>query len=347
MPAHRRHQAPRRLDEFAFIALIKNRFGRVPRRVAMGIGDDAAVVRGSPTRDWLVTTDLLTEDVHFSLDTTSFDDLGYKAAAANLSDIAAMGGTPVCLLIALAIPRTVSQSDVSRLYRGIHRACRPHRVSLIGGDTSSSRAGLFLNITMIGEIARGAAILRSGADPGDLLYVSGTLGESLAGLMLLSKTTARGVRPGLGSADRTRLIRRHRRPTPRVALGLALASQRLATAMIDVSDGLSGDLAHICEESRVGALLDRTALPLSPPLRKFAMLAGASAESLALQGGEDYELLFTVPPRHEQAVRRIGRLLRVPVTRIGRIMPARFGMKVMDHEGRSVHLTVTSYRHFT
>jgi thiamine-monophosphate kinase len=347
MPARRRHQGSRRLDEFAFINLIKRRFGHVPSRVSVGIGDDAAVVSGSPTQDWVVTTDLLVEEVHFCLDTISFEDLGYKAAAANLSDIAAMGGTPTCLLMAIAIPKTVSRSDVSRLYQGIHRACRPYGVSLIGGDTSFSRAGLFLNITLIGEIARGRAVLRSGARPGDLLYVSGSLGESLAGLMLLGKASARRVRPGLGSADQTRLIRKHRHPTPRMKLGQSLASRRLATAMIDLSDGLSGDLAHICEESRVGALLDRTALPLSPTLRRFAALTGVSAESLALQGGEDYELLFTVPPRHEQAVQRVGRRLRVPVTRIGRIMPAPYGMKERNRNGNLKNLAATSYRHFT
>ena len=347
MPARRRHQGSRRLDEFAFINLIKRRFGRIPSRVPVGIGDDAAVVHSSSTRDWLVTTDLLAEGVHFCLDTTSFDDLGYKAAAANLSDIAAMGGTPTYLLMALAIPKTLSQFDLSRLYQGLHRACRPHRVRLIGGDTSSSRAGLFLNIILIGECARDRAILRSGARPGDLLYVSGTLGESLAGLRLLGKTPARVHRIGLGNHDRARLIRRHRHPTPRVELGQSLASRRLATAMIDLSDGLSGDLAHICEESRVGVLLDRTALPLSPALRRFAALTGLSAESLALQGGEDYELLFTVPPQHEQAVQRVGRQLRVPLTKIGRIMPARFGTKERNRHGNVKNLGVTSYRHFT
>lgn len=347
MPARRRHQGPRRLEEFAFINLIKRQFGRVSRQVPMGMGDDAAVVRGSSTRDWVVTTDLLAENVHFSLDTTSLDDLGYKAAVANLSDIAAMGGSPAYLLIALAIPTTLSLSDLSRLYRGLRQACRQFGVSLIGGDTSSSGAGLFLTITLIGEIARGRAVLRSGARPGDLLYVSGTLGESLAGLRLLEKTFTRGIRRGLAPVDRARLIARHRRPTPRVALGQALASRRLATAMIDLSDGLSGDLVHICAESRVGALLDRAALPLSPSLQCFSALTGIPAESLALQGGEDYELLFTLSPRHEAAVQSLGRQLRVPVTRIGHMMPARFGMKLRDRHGSLKDLAVTGYRHFT
>ncbi|MEX5213215.1 MAG: thiamine-phosphate kinase [Nitrospiraceae bacterium] len=346
MPARRRHQVPRGLDEFALINLIKQRFGRVSRRVSVGVGDDAAVVRGSP-QDWLVTTDLLVEGVHFSLGTISFDDLGYKAAVANLSDIAAMGGTPTSLVVALAIPNTISQADLSRLYRGIHRACRPHKVNLIGGDTSSSRGGLFVSVTLIGEVARGRAILRSGARPGDLLYVSGRLGESRAGLMLLDQAQAPRIRPGLGRADRARLIGRHRRPTARVTLGQALASQRLATAMIDLSDGLSGDLAHLCEESRVGALLDCSTLPFSPALRRFAMLVGSSADLLALQGGEDYELLFTLSPRHEAAVVRLGRRLNVALTRIGLMMPARFGMKQRDGHGNLKDLVITSFRHFT
>jgi thiamine-monophosphate kinase len=329
------------LDEFQFINHVRRRFGNTASSVARGIGDDAAVFTPRKGCQTVLTTDLLVEGVHFDLKTAPFEDIGYKSAAANLSDIAAMGASPDYALISLAVPSSLSRSDINRFYRGFMSACRRHGVQLIGGDTSASRRDLFVNITLVGSVATGHAITRQGARVGDLLYVTGTIGDSLAGLALLSGRTL-----NLPDSTRHYLIRRHLRPSPRLEVGLALSEHRLATSAIDVSDGLSGDLRHICLESEVGVEVDQSALPLSNQLRTYARVRAADAVDLALQGGEDYELLFTISPRNrqklqEQAGRLIGRL-----SCIGIIRPQKFGLQLRDATGRMRRLPQLSYRHF-
>ncbi|HKO32020.1 MAG TPA: thiamine-phosphate kinase, partial [Nitrospiraceae bacterium] len=267
-----RTNARRTIREFDLIRALQRRHGRrhIPS-VIQGIGDDAAVVT-SQAGEWTVlTTDLLTEGVHFDLRTATMSDIGFRAATANLSDIAAMGGTPQHLLVALAIPRTGTSRHVHQLYRGMMAACRPHRIGLIGGDTSASRSGWFLNMTLIGIVPPRKALFRSGARIGDLLYVTGTIGDASAGLSLLNEPPPRTKRDPWASTlsrkHRQFLIERHLRPTARIAEGRWLSAHRLATSAIDISDGLSGDLRHICEESHVGADIDLCALPLSPACR--------------------------------------------------------------------------------
>ena len=335
-----------RLTEFPLIQDLARRFGRTGASVLRGIGDDTAVIRIPPGRLSLVTTDLLAEGIHFDLVTSGLDAVGYKAAVANLSDIAAMGGTPRYLLVSLAVPAGRTSSDVFELYQGMMRACRPHGVELIGGDTSASRQGLFINLTVLGEARPGRLLLRSGARVGDLLYVTGTLGDSLAGLALLTSSSGTSRWRHLSPADRRYLIRRHLHPEARLRMGQLLASGRLATAAIDLSDGLSGDLAHLCEESDLGVLVDGAALPLSPALRRYAKAAGLAAQDLALTGGEDYELLFAVPPHRRSQVERLARRAGCPVTRIGRFEAKAFGRKLAGTDGALRPLLVTSYRHF-
>lgn len=335
---------PSALDEFALIDRIRSRIRRLPSDVVVGIGDDAAVVRGRSVGQWVFTTDLLADQVHFSLATTTLPDLGYKAAAANLSDLAAMGSTPRFLLVDVAIPARMTEEHILGFYRGLTAICRSHGVAIIGGDTSSSHAGLFIAITAIGQTDAGGAIQRKGARVGDLLFVSGTLGDSLAGLLLL-QPTARHV-DRLSPIARRVLLHRHRRPSPRVALGTALAARRLATAMIDLSDGLSGDLPHLCRRSAVGALVEEAKLPVSKALQAFAQATGRSSTELALQGGEDYELLFTVAPTRRKDVLALGKRLGIALTEIGRITPARSGRQLRLASGARVPLPVTSYRHF-
>lgn len=319
--------------------------GALPPDVRVGIGDDAAVIRTRTAgSDWIVTTDLLAEHVHFTRTTTPFFDLGYKSAAANLSDLAAMGATPRFLLVAIALPSSITTAEVTTLYRGLNACCRPHGVCVIGGDTSASRSDLFITITAIGQVASGRAVLRRGARVGDALYVSGTIGDSLAGLRLLQATGRRAS--GISTTHADKLIKRHRRPTARVALGAALARARLATAMLDLSDGLSGDLPHLCRNSQVGATVDATQLPISRALKAYADTTHQSVVDLALQGGEDYELLFTVAPPNERAVAALAKQLRVPLTRIGRIVPRGQGLTLCNADGTSQRWTVTAYRHF-
>jgi thiamine-monophosphate kinase len=334
---------PHTIQEFAFIEGLHRRFGKTGRGVVLGIGDDAALLRVSPGEDFVATTDLLVEGVHFTLTTASYEDVGYKAAAANISDIAAMGGRPQYLLVSIAIGPAHGRSQLHGLYRGIMTACRPHGIQLVGGDTSASRRDLFLNVTLTGSVARGKALRRDGARPGDLVYVTGTLGDSLAGLCLLAKRPPR-LRGGPQLVSS--LIARHLRPSPRVEIGRALSTRGLATAGIDLSDGLSGDLVHLCRQSRVGAEIDIEALPVSAALETYAQRLGADPADLARQGGEDYELLFTVTPRNAARISSLARAATCRITRIGVIQPKSAGMRVRDRAGRLRPWKNVSYEHF-
>lgn len=334
-----------RLHEFRLIEQVRRAFGRTGPEVIRGIGDDAAIVAPSRGRELVLTTDLLVEGVHFDPRTASIEDIGYKAAIANLSDIAAMGARPEYALVSIALPPGWTTPQVLRLYRGITEACRPQGVTLIGGDTSASPYGLFLNLTVVGSVPTGRALMRSGARPGDLLYVTGTLGDSLAGLALLSRGNRRRT-PGLNASARSFLIARHRRPVALSRLGQLLSIHRLASAAIDVSDGLSGDLRHLCEQSRVGAEVRADALPLSPALRAYARSSNTDPVALALRGGEDYELLFTVPPAKRPSLHRLARHAGRPLTCVGVIRPRAFGVRLRDMTGRLRPLPVTSYVHF-
>lgn len=339
------------IHEFDLIRALHRRHGRRTPSLIQGIGDDAAVITSRAGQWTVLTTDLLTEGVHFDLRTATMADIGFRAAAANLSDIAAMGGTPQYLLVALAIPRTGTRRHVLQLYRGMMAACRPHQVGLIGGDTSASSGGWFLSLTLIGMVPPRKVLFRNGARIGDLLYVTGTIGDALAGLRLLNDTPPRAKghpRTGaLSTRHRQFLIRRHLRPTARVAEGQWLNTDRFATSAIDISDGLSGDLRHICKESHVGVELDLDALPLSPACRAYAAARELDPVDLALTGGEDYELLFTASPRQRPRLERTALERGFSLTCIGKIHPFRFGIQAVSSHGRRHRLANTSYEHFT
>jgi thiamine-monophosphate kinase len=278
-------------------------------------------------------------------------DIGFRAAAANLSDIAAMGATPQYLLVSLAIPRTGASHHVHQLYRGMMAACRPHHVALIGGDTSASDSGWFLSLTLVGTVPPRKALFRNGARIGDYLYVTGTIGDSLAGLRLLSEPTLRTKRHShtapLSARHRQFLIGRHLRPTARVEEGRWLSANRFATSAIDLSDGLSGDLRHICENSHVGVELNLGALPLSSACRAYAAARKLDSVDLALTGGEDYELLFTVSPRQRRRLEHSTIEQGFSITCIGTIRHYRFGMQALTPYGARRRLAITSYEHFT
>jgi len=346
MASKARRTAVSSLREFELINLLQRRHGRGGLSVVRGIGDDAAVVAPAAGRQLVLTTDLLAEGVHFDLRTASFEDVGYKAAIANLSDIAAMGARPEHVLVALAVPASRTRSDILRLYAGLMSACRPYRVSLIGGDTSASSRGLFVSLTVTGSVPTGSALLRRGARVGDLLYVTGTLGDSLAGLQLLSRRRQTAA-SRLPVSHRRFLIARHRRPIAHCRFGQLLSRHRLASAALDLSDGLSGDLRHLCEQSGVGAEIFAAALPLSSALVAYAKSARRDPTALALQGGEDYELLWTTPPSKAGRLHRIARQPGRRVTCIGVIRPRRFGIRLRDARHELRPLPVTSYVHFS
>ncbi len=337
------------LQEFALIRKLKNQFGHQTPGLVQGIGDDAAVIEAISPIWWHLTTDLLAEGIHFDLKSAPPESIGYRAAIANLSDLAAMGAVPRYLLISLAIPKHMSQSHIYAFYSGMMKACRPYDVVLIGGDTSASKAGLFLSITLLGTTAKHRALFRHRAKVGDLIYVSGTLGDSLAGCRLLAQNMSRRWskknRSQFSRFYRQFLIRRHLYPSARVAEGQWLNNGRLASAAIDLSDGLSGDLRHICEESGVGAEVEIDNLPLSPACRAYAKACNVSPVQLAITGGEDYELLFTAPPRYRHTLERQAQAQGYHITHIGTIHPKRFGIQMTSH-GRTQPIPKTSYEHF-
>ena len=271
--------------------------------IIRGIGDDCAVLRTGARRDSLVTTDFTLEGIHFRRDWHSPESVGHRCLARGLSDIAAMGGEPAAVFLSLALPPDVPQSWVGRFFRSLVELAEKHGASLAGGDTAQSPRGILADIMVIGTVPQGEAILRSGARPGDRIYVSGELGGSAAAVGQLRAHPKKKLDP--------RWYRRHFTPQPRLELGRVLRHQNLASAMIDTSDGLSTDLAHICEASGVGAEIESSAIPL-------ARVGKPSYEvdlQLALHGGEDYELLFTAPKGKPIPDRIAG----VPITEIGKI----------------------------
>ncbi|HJS65878.1 MAG TPA: thiamine-phosphate kinase [Nitrospiraceae bacterium] len=339
------------IHEFDLIHALDKRHSRRATSIIRGIGDDAAVITTRAGQWTVLTTDLLTEGVHFDLRTATMADIGFRAAAANLSDIAAMGATPQYLLVSLAIPRTGASRHVHQLYRGMMAACRPHHVALVGGDTSASDSGWFLSLTLVGTVPPRKALFRNGARSGDYFYVTGTIGDSLAGLKLLSEPTSRtkshSRTAALSAKHRQFLIGRHLRPTARVEEGRWLSANRFATSAIDLSDGLSGDLRHICEDSHVGVELDLGALPLSPACRAYAAARKLDPVDLALTGGEDYELLFTVSPRQQRRLEQSAIEQGFSITCIGTIRHYRFGIQALTSHGARRRLAMTSYKHFT
>jgi thiamine-monophosphate kinase len=282
--------------------------------VALGIGDDCAILQVPVGQQMLVTTDFSLERVHFRREWHPPEVVGHRFLTRGLSDIAAMGGLPIAAFLSLALPENLPQSWVDRFLKGFLKLADESHVTLAGGDTAQSPRGVLADIAVVGSVPKGKAILRSGARPGDRIYVTGTLGGAAATLKLLS--SGRKLRP----AD----FPQHFRPVPRLAVGRFLREKNLAAAMIDISDGLSTDLAHICEESSVGAKVAAAAIPrarIGKPAREVAL-------AFALHGGDDYELLFTARPTRPIP----PRIANVRITQIGEV--TREKRLVLVKEGR-------------
>lgn len=311
------------LPERELIARLRRKFRRLGRGVKLGIGDDCAILQIPVDEEALVTTDFSLEGVHFRRDWQSAECIGHRCLARGLSDIAAMGGRPVAAFLSLAVPSKLSQSWVDGFVSGLLRLARRYKVELAGGDTAQFSDGVVADIVIVGAVKRGTALRRSGSKAGDQIYVTGKLGESAATLELLR---ARKIK------------RRDVFPDPRIVVGEWLRKNRIATAAIDVSDGLSTDLAHICEESGVGAVIEAEAIPIHPAGQHFK---SPRALKLAVHGGEDYELLFTASPTIDVPRRIAG----IKVSRIGEIVRARNGMHIVQN-GRKAVLFPRGWEHF-
>jgi len=313
--------------------------------VLTGIGDDSAALAITPGATLLATTDLLIERVHFRRPAATPRDIGWKAMAVNLSDIAAMGGRPRFALVALAVPPSAEVGDVEELYQGMQEVSRPHGVAIVGGDTSSSPGGWMINVTVLGEHA-GSPRLRSAAKPGDAVAVTGVLGRSAAGLAFFDAGRDQARAAGLGPEAEEEITRAHLRPTPRVSEGRWLGSTPGVHAMMDCSDGLATDLGHICRESGVRARVGLDRLPVAEAARAAAAALKADPIEWAAAGGEDYELLLTCDPT---AVEELGRGLKdatgTLLTAIGEIEPGGAGVVFIDGRGRPVAMPA-GYEHF-
>jgi len=299
------------------------------RTILTGVGDDCAVLRLPAAHDSLVTTDFSLEHIHFRRDWHPPESVGHRCLARGLSDIAAMGGKPLAIFLSLALPPDLRQSWVNRFIAGLRNLAEQHRASLAGGDTAESPGGILADIVVVGSVPKGKAVLRSGAKPGDRIYVSGELGGSAAAISLMRAHPNHKLHP--------QAYPRHFYPQPRLELGRFLREKKFVSSMIDTSDGLSTDLAHICEESGVGAEIDSTAIPratIGNPGREVDL-------DLALHGGEDYELLFTAPEQ-----KRIpSRIAGVRVTQIGKI--TRSGEVFLNNsQGKISRLHPLGWEHF-
>ena len=318
-------------------------FGRIREYFAplAGLGsldltDDAALLDCPPGYHLVVTVDQLVEGVHFLPDDPP-ELIARKLMRRNLSDLAAMGATPRYYLVTSALPKSCDDDWVRRFAGGLTEDQHRYGVALLGGDSTSTQGPAMLTLTAIGHVAVGQEIRRKGAQPGDRVWVSGTIGDAWLGLKAL-----RGEYPKLAPGHRDALVNRFRLPKPRVELGPRLAG--LAHAMIDVSDGLVGDLGHICETSSVAASVELPLVPLSQGARELVATDPALLATL-VTGGDDYELVFAAPPDADEEIASLSRSLKLPITRIGAI-EAGAGVRVVDDQGRAVPLAKAGWRHF-
>ena len=322
----------RDIGEFALIERLRKKLGSVGNDVdvIVGNGDDAAVIKATNGKCWVVTCDAQVSGVHFpSTGDVSGFAVGFKSLAVNVSDVAAMGGKPRFALISLGIPEETPVSFLDDVYAGVRALSEQYDILVLGGNVTRTSGPLFVDVFLVGEVMEEKVLRRSDARAGDQILVTGHLGDAAAGLHLLSGSQA-GARQDLYVS----LTRAQLEPQPRVAEGVVIAESGLATSMMDISDGLAGDIRHLCEASGVGAMLRESELPVSDDLLEAASVAGKKPLEWALHGGEDYELLVTTSA---ESVRALQEILRqtggAPLTPIGEILPASQGISLKRADG--------------
>ncbi|MEI6207234.1 MAG: thiamine-phosphate kinase [Desulfuromonadales bacterium] len=332
------------LGEFGLISRIASA-SKQGAGVITGIGDDAAITALTPGMQLLTSTDMLLEDVHFRRAWHDPYRLGRKSLAVNISDIAAMGGIPRWALLSLAIPAGLPLDFLDDFVRGFLTMSEEHGVSLVGGDTCASRSGVVISVTIMGEQFPERILRRSGARPGDDIWVTGTLGDAALGLKLLEKQLPLPEGEGRGEGERNFLISRLLDPTPRAAAGLALAESALVTAMIDISDGLLSDFGHIAGQSHVGGLIRIAELPLSAPFRACSVHFPELRYDSALTGGEDYELCFTASPANRKIISDCMKKCGIEATAVG-IVTSLSGVRAVHEDGSPYHTKMNGFKHF-
>lgn len=334
------------LGEFGLISRISENFINIQEGTKLGIGDDAALIDIPEGEQLVVSTDMLAEGIHFDLSFTPIHLLGYKAVTVNLSDIAAMNAIPRQILVSIALSNRFSLEAIDALYDGIKQACKEYNVDLVGGDTTTSRAGLIISVTAIGSQKEDKIVKRSGAKNGDLICVSGDLGAAYMGLQILSREKKvfevdPDMQPEL-KEDHAYLIQRQLKTEARTDLVYEFEERRiLPTSMMDVSDGLGSELLHIAKQSNVGLHIFQDKLPIDNLTRLAASDFGLSPVTCAMNGGEDYELLFTVSQSDYEKVNQME-----DVSIIGVVREASAGKKLVLNSGQSVDIVAQGWQHF-
>jgi thiamine-monophosphate kinase len=329
------------IGELKLIQRIADNYRSSLSSIVTGIGDDAAALKISENNILLTTCDLLLEDVHFNLNVTDSYQLGRKSLAVNLSDIAAMGGTPLFFLVSLALPPHLPIEFIDDLYRGMTDLADEFDTKLVGGDTNASPDKLMINITLLGEANPDHLLKRSGAQVDDSIFVTGTLGDAALGFFILEfdKNMNR-------SYSHNTLTYRHLTPYPRIKEGISIAENRLASAMIDISDGLLIDLRRILTLSKLGATIYIPQLPLSKEFKQYQGKLKHNKIDFALKGGEDYELLFTSPQNKEKELLKLGQTLGVPINKIGEVTSSE-ELVILDQNHKSYTIDDQGYDHFS
>ena len=316
--------------EFGFIDTIKSNTIINPETIVCGIGDDCAVYRATHDYDQLITTDMMVKGIHFSDKTTAPYDVGYRLGAANISDIAAMGGTPRQAVIAAAMPPDTEIAYMEAVYEGFKTICHTYDVNIVGGDTVTTKGPLVLNVTVVGEVPAGEAVLRSGAKAGNLVVVTNTIGSSAAGLAALLADLE-----GFNSIKKV-----HQRPEPQVTLGNWLREHR-ATSLNDISDGLGSELNEIAKASKVNLLIDETGIPLHNELIEAAKALGTHPLAWALYGGEDFQLVGTVPSSLAEDIKK-----HPQIHCIGRVVAGIGEVWLTTADGKEELVEAKGYDHF-
>lgn len=333
------------LGEFGLIDHITKDFPLINESSVMGVGDDAAILDFGD-KDVLITTDLLLEGIHFDLRYVPLKHLGYKAAVVNISDICAMGGTPRQLTVSLGVSSRFTLEHIKTLYEGLRTACRIYGVDLIGGDTSASVTGLVISVTCIGDCDKGKEIKRSGAKPTDIICVSGDLGAAFMGLQLLERENQVSVNAGQDFqpdfSGKEYILERQLKPEARLDIIRELKKNGITpTSMIDISDGLSSELLHICKDSGVGCRVYEDKIPIDYQTAIMAEELNMNLVTAAMNGGEDYELLFTVPITDHDRIENIK-----GIKMIGYVTEKNLGSALVTRDGQEFPLKAQGWNAF-